>query len=150
MTGLSDAPGRPARGARAYPAGMAILDEWTRNLLERPNFPVVATASPDGVPVSSVIWAGVEQQAVVFVTARHAPKARNIERNPRVSLSLHDRENPYKAAEVRGRAELLDRDPQPLLDELSLKYTGQRYEHADDEELVVVRLVPDRVVPFDG
>lgn len=128
---------------------MAILDEFTRGLLDGANFPVVATASPDGVPVSSVIWAGVEGDAVVFATARHAPKARNIERNPRVSLAVHDRDNPYKAAEVRGRAELLDRDPQPLLDELSLKYTGQRYE-PDEEELVVVRIAPDRVVPFDG
>lgn len=129
---------------------MAILDEWTWNLLDRPNFPVVATASPEGAPVSSVIWAGVEAGAIVFATARRAPKARNIERNPRVSLSLHDRDNPYQAAEIRGRAQLLDRDPQPLLDELSLKYTGQPYEHGDDEELVVVRVEPEKVVPFDG
>ena len=129
---------------------MAVLDEWTRNLINRRNFPVVATASPDGAPVSSVIWAGTEGGAVVFVTGRHGPKARNIERNPRVSLSLHDHENPYKAAEIRGSAQVLDRDPQALLDELSHKYTGGPFTPEDDEELAVVRVEPAKVIPFDG
>jgi PPOX class probable F420-dependent enzyme len=129
---------------------MAVLDDWTRNLIDRRNFPVVATASPDATPVSSVIWAGTEGDAVVFVTGRRGPKARNIERNPRVSLSLHDHEDPYKAAEIRGRAQVLDRDPQPLLDQLSHKYTGEPYAPEDDEPLAVVRIEPEKVIPFDG
>lgn len=127
---------------------MANLDEFTRNLLNGRNFPVVATASTDGRPASSVIWAGVEENSVIFVTGRNAPKARNIERNPRVSLVVYDHDNPYKAAEIRGRAQLLDEDPQSKLDELAIKYTGETYGPTDGT--VVVRVTPEKVVPFDG
>jgi PPOX class probable F420-dependent enzyme len=127
------------------------FDEATKALLDGKNFPVVATVSPDGTPQSSVVWAKRDGETLVFATGRHRPKGRNLAHNPRVSVSLYDRDNPYQAAEIRGTAELLDSDPIELLNELAHKYTGQPWS-SDDEgtELVVIRITPEKVIPFRG
>lgn len=127
------------------------FDEETRALLDGRNFPVVATVSPDGAPNSSVVWAAREGDTVLFVTARHKPKGRNLASNPNISLSLYDHDNPYRAVEIRGTAEFLDTDPQELLDELGMKYTGQRYPAGDDGTgHVAIRITPRKVIHFNG
>jgi hypothetical protein len=56
-------------------------------------------------------------------------KARNIERDPRVALSIAHRDDPYREADLRGRVvERIDGDAALVLaDRIALKYTGQEF-----------------------
>jgi PPOX class probable F420-dependent enzyme len=100
-----------------------------RTLLEAPNFVHLATLLPDGSPHSVTVWAGLEDGRVAFFTQPQSRKARNLARDPRVAISVHDRDNPYRTGWVRGRvAETLEGDAAlEVIDRLSRKYTGQDF-----------------------
>ena len=131
---------------------MAVtFDELTKALLDGVNFPVVATVSPDGAPHSSVVWAQRDSDTVLFATARHQAKGCNLTNNPRISISLFNRDNPYQSVQIRGTTEFLDTDPERLINELAVKYTGEgQPPNNDGVDRVVVRVTPDKVTPFNG
>ncbi|MFF7988306.1 pyridoxamine 5'-phosphate oxidase family protein [Kitasatospora xanthocidica] len=74
-------------------------------------------------------------------------KARNLARDPRISLTLYDRENPYRSVEIRGTAELLPDPVKALPRELSQRYLGEDppAEPADVVRLIV-RITAEKVV----
>jgi PPOX class probable F420-dependent enzyme len=80
----------------------ALTDE-VRALLEGTNFAHVATILPDGGPHTVPVWVDTEGDRIVFFTQTGTRKARNLERDGRVALSLVDGTNPYRTAQIRGR-----------------------------------------------
>jgi nitroimidazol reductase NimA-like FMN-containing flavoprotein (pyridoxamine 5'-phosphate oxidase superfamily) len=82
-----------------------------QRLFEGPNYGHLATLMPDGSPHSVALWVGVEDGRVVFFTQPSSRKARNLEGDPRVAISVLDRQN--AALEV--------------IDRLSVKYTGKPF-----------------------
>ncbi|GGP56887.1 PPOX class F420-dependent oxidoreductase [Streptomyces abikoensis] len=135
-----------ARRTEALPAPVA-LDETVRELVDGRNFAVVATLNPDGGPQTSVVWVGTQQDAVVFSTTAGRKKARNLARDPRISLTVYDRANPYRSVEIRGTAELLPDPDKTLPRELSQRYLGQDppAEPADVVRLIV-RITAEKVI----
>lgn len=80
---------------------------------------------------------------------RNNIKGRNIAARPMVSVSVFDVENPYRSAEVRGRAEFTEKNVQDFLNELSIKYTSIPKEPDEFDDLcVVIRVIVDKIVPF--
>ncbi len=105
---------------------MAALPPELRDLFERANFVHVATLMPNGAPHSVPVWVGVEGEHLCFFTQPEARKARNVERDPRVAMSVVDRENPYRMAQVRGRV-VGRRDGDEALavmDRMAITHTG--------------------------
>ena len=84
---------------------------------------------PDGSPHSVPIWVGLEGDRIAFVTGPASRKARNLDRDPRVAISITDRNQPFRMAEVRGRiADRLEGNAAlAVIDRLSGKYTGRPY-----------------------
>src|SRR5215207_4602847 len=82
---------------------MAELTPEVRELFEGPNYGHLATLMPDGSPHSVALWVGVEDGRVVFFTQPESRKARNLERDPRVAISVIDRHNAYRTGRIRGR-----------------------------------------------
>ncbi len=70
---------------------MAELPDGVRAVLEGRNFAHLATLLPDGSPHSVAVWVGVEDGRPVFFTQPTSRKARNLEADPRVALSVVDR-----------------------------------------------------------
>ena len=73
----------------------------------------------------------------------------NIERDPRVTVLVYPRDDPYTYVEVRGTATMTLEGGRDLIDRLNEAYTGTgRYRGDDgtDNVRVVVRLTPDKVV----
>jgi PPOX class probable F420-dependent enzyme len=105
------------------------IPDDVRELFEGANFVHLATCLPSGAPISIPIWAGVEDGRIVFFTQPQSRKARHLERDPRLGLSVVDHENPYRSARVRGHvAETIDGDEAlAIIDRLSHKYTGQPF-----------------------
>lgn len=127
----------------------ASLDETVRRLLDGKTFATVATLQADGSPQTSVVWVKRDGDQVLFSTVEARQKARNLRRDPRVSVSLFDPANPYLSVEIRGRAELEVDEPKALPVELSQKYLGEDPPaEKDDEVRLIVRITPERVITF--
>jgi PPOX class probable F420-dependent enzyme len=108
---------------------MPGIPDDVRPLLEGRNFAHLATVGEDGAPHSVAIWVGTEGDRVAFFTQETSRKARNLARDPRVALSLVDRENPYRTARLRGRVveTRTGEAALPLIDAISVRYTGQPF-----------------------
>jgi PPOX class probable F420-dependent enzyme len=130
---------------------MAALPDEVRALLEARNFAHLATTLPDGTPHSVPVWIGVEGDHVVFFTQPESRKARNLEREPRVAISLVDLENPYRSAQLRGRVvgTVEGEEALEIIDRLSVKYTREPFPMRSG---IVFLVEPERaretVLPF--
>ena len=108
---------------------MAGFDPDVQRLFEGANYGHLATLMPDGSPHSVALWVGVEDGRVVFFTQPESRKARNLEGDRRVAISVIDRDNPYRTGRIRGRV-VATRDGDAALeviDRLALKYTGRPF-----------------------
>jgi PPOX class probable F420-dependent enzyme len=125
------------------------LDDKTRQLVDGRNFATIATLNPDGSPQTSVIWVGLDGDAVVFSSTTGRKKTRNILRDPRVSLTVINADNPYQTAEIRGTAEVIDDPERTLGTRLSHKYVGEDPPPDPPEtKRVIVRVTADKVISF--
>jgi PPOX class probable F420-dependent enzyme len=117
------------------------LPENVRALIDAPNFAHVATVLPDGAPHSVPVWIGSVGDRLAFLTSPNSRKARNLAREPRVAISITDRENPHIMAQIRGRVtERLEGDAAWLIiDRLSHKYIGQPYPLRTDRVVFLVQ-----------
>ena len=79
------------------------LDPRIRALFAGPNYAHVATLMPDGSPHSAPVWIGVDGDDLVFTREESSLAMRNFRRDPRVAISIHNVEDPYECAYVRGR-----------------------------------------------
>lgn len=119
---------------------MAELPPQVADLLGERNYVHLATIEPDGSVSSRPVWVDVEEDRVIFLTQIGSRKARNIERDPRVAMSVHHREDPYRAAELRGRVvERIDGDAALVLaDRIARKYTGAEIPLRGEETVIYV------------
>jgi PPOX class probable F420-dependent enzyme len=117
------------------------LPENVRALIDAPNIAHVATVLPDGAPHSVPVWIGSEGDRLAFLTSPNSRKARNLAREPRVAISITDRENPHTMARIRGRVtERLEGDAAwMIIDRLSHKYIGQPYPLRTDRVVFLVQ-----------
>jgi PPOX class probable F420-dependent enzyme len=127
----------------------ASFGDSVRTLLDGKNFASVATLGPAGDPQNSVVWIKREGDTVLFSSTAGRQKVRNLQRDPRISLSVFDLANPYTSVEIRGTAEILPDDAKRLPYELSHKYLGiDPPAEKDDEVRVIIRVVPRKIVGF--
>jgi PPOX class probable F420-dependent enzyme len=119
---------------------MIELSDDVRALLEGANIAHVATVLLDGGPHSAPVWIGMEGDRIAFLTSPGSRKARNLQHDPRVAISITDREQGYTMAHIRGRvAEILEGDEAWLvIDRISHKYTGQPYPERTDRVVFLV------------
>ena len=129
---------------------MPRLTEEQQRFLDNPYYAVVTTIRPDGTPHNTVVW--VEQAAgeVSFNTATGRAKARHLERNPAVALTVVDPNDAYRWLSVSGTAEVTREDADDQIDRLSEKYTGRaRYTgHKPGEDRLKVRIRIERMQPY--
>ncbi|MGW5865510.1 PPOX class F420-dependent oxidoreductase [Streptomyces sp. NPDC055239] len=127
------------------------FSDSVRTLLDGKNFAGIATLGPDGAPQNSVVWIKREGDAVLFSSTARRQKVRNLERDPRVSVSVFDLADPYTSVEIRGVAEILPDPEKRLPHELSHKYLGIDPPGEKDEETrVIIRVIPQKVVGFSA
>jgi PPOX class probable F420-dependent enzyme len=127
------------------------LDDTARQLVDGKNFATIATLNPDGSPQTSVIWVGLDGDAVVFSSTTGRRKTRNILRDPRVSLTIADAADPYRTVEIRGKAEVIADPNRELGHRLSHKYVGEDPPpEPASVERVIIRVTTDKVIGFSA
>jgi len=121
-----------------------MLDDDVRALLGAPNIAHLATLLKDGAPHSIPLWIGVEGEHISVFTAPKALKARNMDRDARVAISVTKHDRPLTSATVRGRVrERIEGDRAwEIVDRMSQDYQGTPYPR--DDEMVVYLIEPER------
>ncbi|MFI5527508.1 PPOX class F420-dependent oxidoreductase [Kitasatospora sp. NPDC051853] len=128
-----------------------IMNEAVRALLDAPVPAVLATVNPDGGPQTSMVWVGRDGDELLISSTAGLRKVRNLEREPRASLILHDPADPLRYVEFRGRATVTEDTGRALAVALAEQYegpgAGREYLELPPEVLrVAIRIVPTRVL----
>lgn len=135
----------------AWLAGLAatlvgVLDDSVKTLAAGKNFAALTTLLADGQPQTHIMWVDATDNELLVNTEVERQKFRNVRRDPRVTVTIFDADNPYHYAEVRGRVTgtVTGDEARRHLDELSHKYTGTPYQNPIGSERVILRITPER------
>jgi PPOX class probable F420-dependent enzyme len=131
----------------------ARIEGRSRELIEQPNFCFVATLREDGTPHVAPTWVDVEDDRILLNSANHRRWPGNLARDPRVTLTIPNWENPYEYVSILGHvAEITEEGADAHIDALAKKYLGvDEYPmRREDEQRIVIRVEPDRVTHHGG
>jgi PPOX class probable F420-dependent enzyme len=124
------------------------LQPMVLELARGQNFAALTTLLPGGHPQTQVMWIDANEQHLLVNTEVHRQKFRNVERDPRVTVTIWDVEDPYRFVEVRGEVveKMKGQEAREHIDELSHKYRGKPYQPQIKSERVVFWIAPSRQV----
>lgn len=128
----------------------STLGTAARRLIDDPNPAVLATLNADGSPQTSVVWVGRDGDDLVISSQAGRRKDRNVRHDPRVSLTVYDRNDPLQYIEVRGTATVTEDIGRKLAASLAEEYegsgAGEEYLELPPEVVrIVIRITPERV-----
>jgi PPOX class probable F420-dependent enzyme len=107
---------------------MALLAAQTRALLESDALAHLVTLNPDGSPQVSCVWVGLDGDEIVTAHMQRRLKVRNVERDPRVVLSIEattlNGQGLREYLVVHGRARVVEGGARALLQDLAHVYMG--------------------------
>jgi PPOX class probable F420-dependent enzyme len=131
---------------------MPNLPPEARVLIESGRIAHMVTINPDGTPQVSCIWVGLDGDEIVSGHLPRNRKVQNVERDPRVVLSLEGaRDNELGLREylvVRGLARVEEGGAPELLQRLAHVYLGPdvKFPPMDDPPPgYVIRTTPERI-----
>ena len=104
--------------------GVPLPDEL-KSVIDGKNFAHLTTLDPDGAPHATAMWIMRDGDLIVFNTAEGRRKWHNLQRDPRVAISISPDGKPYVNYSIAGRViEMRTSDGREVIDRLSEKYTG--------------------------
>ena len=126
---------------------MPPLEPFFRELATGPNFAAFTVRLPSGRAMTHVMWVDATEDHVLINTEVHRDKFAAVQHDPRVTVMVWLREDPYTYAEVRGRVVETVTGPEARahIDALSWKYRGRAYDPASiKSERVLLRIQPEQ------
>jgi PPOX class probable F420-dependent enzyme len=125
----------------------ATIDGRAEELLKAKNFCNVATLRDDGSVHGVPVWVDVQDGRPVVNSAEGRAWVRNLERDPRVTLTVQNMDNPYEYLEIRGSVVERTHDgADEHIDALAKKYLDKdSYPFRQPgEQRVIIRVEPER------
>jgi PPOX class probable F420-dependent enzyme len=127
---------------------MAIaLPQPVKRILEDKAYGHVVTFNANGTPQVTMVWMDVEGDEVLFNTAEGRLKPQNLRRNPRVIVSVQDRNDPQSYVVFHGTASLTEAGADGNIDKLAKRFLGaDKYPfRRPGEKRLLVRIKVDRL-----
>ena len=124
------------------------FEDPVRSLLSGRNFCHVGTIRKDGAPHIVPVWVDTDGEHVVLNSAEGRAWVRNVDRDPRVTCTVLNMENPYEFVQIRGRVvERTNDGADEHIDKMAQKYLNQdTYPfRTESEQRVVFKIAPDHV-----
>jgi PPOX class probable F420-dependent enzyme len=127
----------------------SAIPEKFKDLFRKKAFASLATLMPSGSPQVTPVWCDYDGTHVLVNSARGRQKDRNMERDPRVALSIVDPDNPYRYMEIRGKvAEITEKGADEHINRMAKKYLDKDIYPArkPGEVRVIYKISPERVL----
>jgi PPOX class probable F420-dependent enzyme len=131
---------------------MTVLTPEARDVLTAGRLAHLVTINADGSPQVSIVWVGLDRDEIVSGHLGVRQKLRNIERDPRVVLSLETGDRNAMGLDeylvVRGSARVTEGGAPELLQRLAHVYLSSdtRFPPFDDPPPgYVLRITPERI-----
>jgi PPOX class probable F420-dependent enzyme len=125
-----------------------VLDPALKQLLEEPSYGQLATLLPDGSPHLTQVWLDTDGTYILVNTVASHQKVRNVRRDPRVAVNVHDPAQVYRIANIRGRVvEITTDGADAHIDRLAKRYLGvDTYPfRRPGQQRIVLKIEPLRV-----
>ncbi len=124
------------------------IEARSRELLQAKNFCHVGTIRKDGTAHVVPVWVDVENGDVLLNTAEGRAWLANSDRDPRVTLTVQNLEQPYEYVTIRGQvSERTHEGADAHIDALAKKYLDKdEYPFRQPGEVrVKIRVTPEHV-----
>ncbi len=124
------------------------LDSDVVRLAKGPNLATVVTLMPDGRPQALLTWIDTDGDTLLVNTEPQRQRARNVERDPRITVLIHSADSPWDWAEVRGRVVGTIGGEEALahINELSNRYVGKDYQNPiGPQGRIILRIAADKI-----
>ena len=124
--------------------------------LAQPLLADLATVKADGSPHVAPVWFQYQNGQIRIIAQTKSVKTRNIQHEPRVSLSVAIHERPYKYVLVNGTAELSKEGIPELTRALAIHYQGgqEGNEYADrvlvKMDFYLITITPTKIISWNG
>lgn len=125
----------------------ALSDDFLK-LLRLPSSCNLSTLMPDGSPHVTLTWVDTDGDHILINSVRGHQKVRNIERDPRVALTVSDPEQPSRYFGVRGRVVGITEDgAAEHIETLAQRYLGGPYPWfgGRDQTRLLLTIEPQRI-----
>ena len=124
------------------------------DFLEQAKCATLATRFRDGATLLSPVWHEWREGGFNVAVGAGDIKARHIERDARVSISIAEDTPPYRGIEVRGRATISKEETQEILRRITVRYLGpeQGESYANmmtQADLTLIRIEPGVLRAWD-
>jgi PPOX class probable F420-dependent enzyme len=132
---------------------MAVLPETAREVLESGHLAHVVTINPDGSPLVTIVWIGLDGDEIVSGHLQNHLKLRNLRRDPRVVISVESggmTHGIHHYLVIRGTARITEGGAPELLQRLAHVYVGPEmtYPPPGSPGGYVLHITPERVTGF--
>ena len=127
---------------------MAIaLPQSVKKILQDKAYGHVVTFNAEGKPQLTMVWMDGEGDEVLFNTADGRLKPKNLRRDPRVIVSVQDRNDPQSYLVFHGRASVTESGADEHIDTLAQRFLGvDKYPfRRPGEKRLLVRVKVDRI-----
>jgi len=127
---------------------MAIaLPQSVKKIMQDKAYGHVITFNAGGKPQLTMVWMDVEGDEVLFNTAEGRVKPKNLRRDPRVVISVQDRNDPQSYMVFHGKASVTEAGADAHIDKLAKRFLGaDKYPFRQPgEKRLIVRVKVDRI-----
>jgi PPOX class probable F420-dependent enzyme len=123
------------------------IPQTLKTMLEDKAYGHVVTFNAQGKPEVTMVWMDIEGEELVFNTADGRRKPDNLRRDPRVIVSVQDRNNPQAYAVFHGKGRVTDVGADDHIDKLAKRFLGaEKYPYRrPTEKRLIVRIEVDRI-----
>ncbi|HEX9318240.1 MAG TPA: PPOX class F420-dependent oxidoreductase [Nitrososphaeraceae archaeon] len=124
------------------------MTEQVSKILSDKNFAFLGTLMKDGRPHVTPVWVDLDNDHILINTAEGRIKHKNLTRDPRVSISLVDKNNPYSMVTIQGTVvDQIKEGADDHIDKLARKYLkAEKYPgHSPSVKRIIIKIKPDRI-----
>jgi PPOX class probable F420-dependent enzyme len=117
-------------------------------LLHLPSPCYLSTVMPDGSPQLTQTWVDTDGEHILVNSVAGFQKIRNVERDPRIALTVSDPENPARYFSVRGRVVNVTADgAAEHIEKLAQRYLGGPYPWygGRDQQRLLITIEADKI-----
>jgi PPOX class probable F420-dependent enzyme len=123
------------------------ITDKIRRLFEEKNLVFIATLMKDGSPQLVPTWVDVENGSILVNTFVGSLKHKNVSHDPRIAVSIADKDNPFEMISIRGKVieQITGDEARKHVDKLAKKYLGVDEYPGPEGKRVILKIKPEKV-----